>query len=89
MIHVQVDDFFLLTCPPLPLLAMADSSKPARVAIILECDQWMKRQERAEQRKWAQTTLLALFGPIFIVLLSPASSSIDQVPILLLPVLVC
>ena len=42
MIHVQVDDFFLLTRLPLPLLAMADSSKPARAAIILERDQWMK-----------------------------------------------
>ena len=42
-------DFFLLTCLPLPLLAMADSSKPAQAAIILEHDQWMKRQERAEQ----------------------------------------
>ena len=37
----------------------------------------------------AQTMLLALFGPVFVVLPSPASSSIDQAPILLLPVLVC
>ena len=62
MIHVQVD-FFLLTRLPLPLLAMANSSKPAWVAIILEHDQWMKRQERAEQQKWAQMMLLASFGP--------------------------
>ena len=43
---------FLTPLPP-PLLAMADFSKPAWVAIILEPDQWMKRQERAEQQKQA------------------------------------
>ena len=63
MIHVQVDDFFLLTHLPLPLLAMADFSKAAWVVIILEHDQWMKRPERAEQQKQAQTMPEALFGP--------------------------
>ena len=33
--------------------------------------------------------LLASFGPIFIVLPSPASSSIDYVAVLLLPVVIC
>ena len=34
-------------------------------------------------------TLLALFGPIFVVLPSPASSSIDHVTVLLPPVVIC
>ena len=47
----------------------------------------MKKWEKNSPR--AQTTLLASCGPVFIVLPSPASSSIDHVPILLPPVLVC
>ena len=33
--------------------------------------------------------LLALFGPIYVILPSPASSFIDYVAVLLLPVVVC
>ena len=47
----------------------------------------MKKWEKNSLR--AQTMPEASFGPVFIVLPSPASSSIDHVPILLLPVLVC
>ena len=67
MINVDLklasDSKAFLTPLPLPLLAMADFSKPAQAAIILEPDQWMKRQERAEKRKQAQTTPEVLFGP--------------------------
>ena len=53
MINVDLklasDSKVFLTPLPLPLLATADFSKPAWAAIILEPDQWMKRQERAEQ----------------------------------------
>ena len=53
MINVNLklasDSKVFLTPLPLPLLAMAKFSKPAQAAIILEPDQWMKRQERAEQ----------------------------------------
>ena len=53
MINVDLklasDSKVFLTPLPLPLLAMANFSKPAQAAIILEPDQWMKRQERAEQ----------------------------------------
>ena len=44
---------------------------------------WKKNSPRA------QMTLLASFGPVFIVLSSSASSSIDHIPILLPPMLVC
>ena len=59
MINVDLklasDSKVFLTPLPLPLLAMAKFNKPAQAAIILEPDQWMKRQERAEQQKQAQT----------------------------------
>ena len=48
-----------------------------------------KYKKVGKKLTWAQTMPEALFGPIFIVLPSPASSSIDHVPILLLPMLVC
>ena len=67
MINVDLklasDSKVFLTPLPLPLLATANFSKPAWAAIILESDQWMKRQERAEQRKQAQTMPETSFGP--------------------------
>ena len=42
----------------------------------------MEKKKRKEKKK-------THLGPVFIVLPSPASSSIDHIPILLLPVLVC
>ena len=73
MIHVQVDDFFLLTRLPLPLLATADSSKPAQAAIILEHDQWMKGRTTKSGPNDARSVVWALgefFSHFFIFFLA-------------------